>query len=86
MYEHLNEATQTFCAVRDSISPAEHNIAYRALWTVPMAFYWGRTVEECRELMFSHERDLLADKFDSDILKVATSQSLARLSVELRGK
>ena len=86
MYERLTESTKTLCAVRDSISPAEHPIAYRALFSVPMVFYYGRTVEECVELLLAYERELMAGKFDSDILKRAAHKSLGRLSVELRGK
>ena len=86
MYERLNESTKTLCAVRDSISPEEHPIAYRALFFVQMAFYYGRTVEECVELLLKFEREMEAGKFDSDILKVAAQKSLSRLSAEIKGK
>lgn len=86
MYERLNESTKTLCAVRDSISPEEHPIAFRALFSVKLAFYYGRTVEECVELLLKFEREMEAGKFDSDILKVAAQKSLSQLSAELRGQ
>ena len=86
MYERLTEATKTLCAVRDSISPAEHPIAYRALFSIQMAFYSGRTVEECVELLLAYEREMKSGKYDSDILKRAAQKSIGRLSVELSGK
>lgn len=78
----MEKATETFLRVRDMIDPADHPVASRAMWTVPMAFYFGHSAEEAVAVILDYERDLLAGKYDSDILKRAADQSLRKIQRE----
>lgn len=85
MREKLIKANETFLEVCDSISPEEHGVAYRSLWIRPMAFFYGRTVEECVKLFLVYERDMKDGKFGTTILTEAEKKSLIQLYKDTLG-
>lgn len=55
MLSDLENAKKRFCAVRDSISPVDHPVAYREAFCTVYRFYRDYTVDEAIGILLEYE-------------------------------